>query len=116
LDRNFGYPRDAVEDARDLIRHMIEAIEIIAEDIDGNGRCVSRDRLLNALAEKSLDREVDADKARERVADFRPDCSAVSNVTRSTCPASNWLAIRLSCRLSSASSALPVARLCEAAR
>ena len=71
LDLNIGRSRDLVQCLGNFLRLVIEEIEVVAEDVDDDGRGVARERLLDALGQKSHDCGVHADEARECPADIR---------------------------------------------
>ena len=62
LDLNIGRARDLVENTRDFQRFLVEHIEIVPEHVDGDGGRITGQRLLDALGEERLDREVHAEK------------------------------------------------------
>ena len=68
---NVGRPWKLTESARNLLRLAIEFIEIVAEQVNRSCGGVARQRLLDALREERLDREVDAEETRQRVPDIR---------------------------------------------
>src|SRR5262249_9878600 len=62
LDLNFGGAWYLAERDGDFPRLLIENVEIVAEDTNNNRCGIARKRLLDALREKSLEREVHTDE------------------------------------------------------
>ncbi len=71
LDLNVGRAGDFAECTGNLLRLLIEQVEVVAEHVDHNRGGIARERLLDALGQKSHDRGVHADEPRKGSADIR---------------------------------------------
>src|SRR5262249_23595503 len=70
LDLNFGGAWYLAEHDGDIPRLLIENVEIVTEDTNNNRCGIARKRLLDALGEKSLEREVHTDECCKRPPDL----------------------------------------------
>jgi hypothetical protein len=70
LDLNVGRPGDLAEHTGNVPCFLVEDIEIVAEQVDGDRSRIARQCLLDALGEERLDREVHPKETRERLADL----------------------------------------------
>jgi hypothetical protein len=59
---------DATEHARSVARDTVKLVEVIAENVDDDGRRIAGQAFLNALRQERRDGEVHARESRQRLA------------------------------------------------